>query len=247
MQRRDAPWGRGDAPAVARGTRPAQRSRSSRRASPPPRAAPGHASTALPARSSHPAAPPSPTREPWDAFSVRKCPVGGVEEERGAGQLESRRGREVRGRQDGAGGAARRAPLSPAECEHERRGWRWGPGGRPQLRPPLHPLQQTPGLAIYQPGRLRDRVRRPARRLEGPGGPEMPAGAAARQVTGGRGPAWASRAVAGPSPPGPHPAPERARGRPKVPAWVPEVCGSDPAVSVASLALIPRGKGIPRG
>lgn len=147
-------------------------------------------------------------RFPWGSgSSVGQKEEGTVASGRagGAGRCGGKRG-------SGARGAALRAPLRPAECEHERRGWRWAPGGCPQLRPPLHPLQQTPGLAFYQPGRLRDRVLRPSRRLEGPGGPEMPAGAAARQVTG-----WAGGRRRGAAPrqgPSParlslHPSPER--------------------------------------
>lgn len=72
-------------------------------------------------------------------------------------------------------------PVPAAQCEDERRGWRRA-GGRHQQRAARHPLQQAAGPALPQPRSLRHGVRRPPRRLEGPGGPQVPAGAAARQV-----------------------------------------------------------------
>lgn len=71
-------------------------------------------------------------------------------------------------------------PLPAAQCEDERRGGR-RPGGRHQQRAARHPLQQAAGPALPQPRRLWHRVRRPPRRLEGPGGPQVPAGPPARQ------------------------------------------------------------------
>lgn len=72
-------------------------------------------------------------------------------------------------------------PLPAAQCEDERRGGR-RPGGRHQQRAARHPLQQAAGPALPQPRRLWHRVRRPPRRLEGPGSPQVPAGPPARQV-----------------------------------------------------------------